>query len=188
MVPGWVILAARSLNEASMTHRLLPPIGGISFAMLLAATTVAAQDYDAAHIPALRCESQFNKTEQCPIEGPMRLARQLSITRCVENQNWGQSRRMLWVTDGCRAEFVADEDGRWTGRGRGRGRDRDDEGERLVCESYEKKDKECRIRVRHEVRMVKQKSVTACIEDRNWGWDRRGVWVSDGCRAEFRVY
>jgi hypothetical protein len=30
--------------------------------------------------------------------------------------------------------------------------------------------------------------VTACIEDQNWGWDRRGVWVSDGCRAEFRVY
>ncbi|MBO8042123.1 DUF3011 domain-containing protein, partial [Pseudomonas aeruginosa] len=54
--------------------------------------------------------------------------------------------------------------------------------------SYENKDKECRIRVRHEVRLVRQKSVTACIEDRNWGWDRRGVWVSDGCRAEFRVY
>ncbi len=116
----------------------------------------------------------------------MRLARQLSVTRCMENQNWGQSRRMLWVTDGCRAEFVADGYGRWPGRGKGR--DRDDDGERLVCESYEKKEKECRIRVRHEVRRVKQKSVTACIEDHNWGWDRRGVWVSDGCRAEFRVY
>ena len=116
----------------------------------------------------------------------MRLARQLSVTRCVENQNWGQRRRMLWVTDGCRAEFVADDYGRWPGRGRGH--ERDDDGQRLVCESYEKKEKECRIRVRPEVRLVKQKSVTACIEDRNWGWDRRGVWVSDGCRAEFRVF
>ncbi|NED60724.1 DUF3011 domain-containing protein [Streptomyces sp. SID10244] len=169
-----------------MSHRLLLTITGTSLALLLAATTVAAQDYDTDHIPALRCESQFNKTAQCPIEGAMRLARQLSVTRCVENQNWGQSRRTLWVTDGCRAEFVADGYGR--GRWPGRGRDRDDDGERLVCESYEKKDKECRIRVRHEVRLVKQKSVTACIEDQNWGWDRRGVWVSDGCRAEFRVY
>ena len=167
-----------------MTHRLLLPITAAALVLLLAATAVAAQDYDTDHVPALRCESQFNKTQQCAIEVPMRLARQLSVTRCVENQNWGQRRRMLWVTDGCRAEFVADEYGRWPGRGR----DRDDEGERLVCESYEKKDKECRIRVRHEVRLVKQKSVTACVEDRNWGWDRRGIWVSDGCRAEFRVY
>ncbi|TDV31516.1 DUF3011 domain-containing protein [Stenotrophomonas sp. CC22-02] len=169
-----------------MTHRLLLPITAAALVLLLAATTVAAQDYDTDHIPVLRCESQFNKTQQCATEGPMRLARQLSVTRCVENQNWGQRRRMLWVTDGCRAEFVADEYGRWPRRGRDR--DRDDEGERLVCESYEKKDKECRIRVRHEVRLVKQKSVTACVEDRNWGWDRRGIWVSDGCRAEFRVY
>lgn len=132
-----------------MTLRPLLPITGAALALLLAATAVAAQDYDTDHIPALRCESQFNKTEQCPIEGPMRLARQLSVTRCVENQNWGQSRRMLWVTDGCRAEFVADGYdgyGRWPGRGRGR--DRDNEGERLVCESYENKDKECRVRVR----------------------------------------
>ncbi len=91
-----------------MTLRPLLPITGAALALLLAATAVAAQDYDTDHIPALRCESQFNKTEQCPIEGPMRLARQLSVTRCVEDQNWGQSRRMLWVTDGCRAEFVAD--------------------------------------------------------------------------------
>ncbi|HDS1511974.1 MULTISPECIES: DUF3011 domain-containing protein [Stenotrophomonas] len=169
-----------------MSHRLLLTITGTSLALLLAATAVAAQDYDTDHIPALRCESQFNKTQQCPIEGRMRLAKQLSVTRCVEDRNWGQSRRMLWVTDGCRAEFVADEQrrGRWPGRGR----DRDDDGERLVCESYEKKEKECRIRVRRDVRLVKQKSVTTCIEDRNWGWDRRGVWVSDGCRAEFRVH
>ncbi|MBE8425072.1 DUF3011 domain-containing protein, partial [Leptospira borgpetersenii serovar Balcanica] len=20
-----------------------------------------------------------------------------------------------------------------------------------------------------------------------WGWDRRGIWVSDGCRAQFQV-
>ena len=163
-----------------MTHRLLLPIALPTLALLLAATTVAAQDYGSDPIAPLRCESQFNKTQQCPIEGRMRLARQLSVTRCVEDQNWGQSRRMLWVTDGCRAEFVADGQGRGRWPGRGRDRDRDDDGERLVCESYEQKDKECRIRVRHEVRLVKQKSVTPCVEDRNWGWDRRGVWVSDG--------
>lgn len=171
-----------------MSLRLLLPLGGSALALLLAATTVSAQDYDSESSPRTTCESHFNKTQQCPFEGRARLARQLSVTRCVEDDNWGQRRGMLWVTDGCRAEFVAEErgHGRWPGRGRGRDRDRD--GERLVCESYENKEKQCRIRVRHDVRLVKQKSVTTCTEDHNWGWDRRGVWVSDGCRAEFRVY
>lgn len=79
-----------------MTHRLLLPITAAALVLLLVATAVAAHDYDTDHVPALRCESQFNKTQQCAIEGPMRLARQLSVTRCVENQNWGQRRRMLW--------------------------------------------------------------------------------------------
>lgn len=169
-----------------MNLRLLLPLAGASLAVLLAATTVSAQDYDSESSPRTTCESHFNKTQQCPFEGRARLARQLSVTRCVEDDNWGQRRGMLWVTDGCRAEFVAEERGR--GRWPKHGRDRDDDGERLVCESFEEKEKQCRIRVRHEVRLIKQKSVTRCIEDRNWGWDRRGVWVNDGCRAEFRVY
>ncbi len=169
-----------------MSLRLLLPLGGSALALLLAATTVSAQDYGSGSSPRTTCESHFNKTQHCTFEGRARLARQLSVTRCIEDDNWGQRRGMLWVTDGCRAEFVAEERGR--GRWPGRDRDRDRDGERLVCESYENKEKHCRIRVRHDVRLVKQKSITTCTEDRNWGWDRRGVWVSDGCRAEFRVY
>ena len=32
--------------------------------------------------------------------------RQLSRKPCVENQTWGRSRNGVWVTNGCRAEFV----------------------------------------------------------------------------------
>ncbi|MEG0184202.1 MAG: DUF3011 domain-containing protein [Stenotrophomonas sp.] len=167
-----------------MNLRLLLPVASAALALLLAATAVSAQDYGSGSSPRITCESHFNKTQQCPFEGRARLARQLSVTRCVEEDNWGQRRGMLWVTDGCRAEFVADD----RGRGRWPRRDRDDDGERVVCESYAQKEKQCRVRVRHDVRLVKQKSVTPCVEDRNWGWDRRGIWVSDGCRAEFRVY
>lgn len=165
-------------------HPLLP-LGSLSLALLLAATTVAASDYEADARQPVRCESHFGKTQQCPLEGRARLVKQLSVTRCVEDDNWGQARDGVWVTGGCRAEFVAE--GRRRGRWPGRDHERD-EGERLVCESFQNKDKHCRVRVRHDVRLVKQKSVTACVEDRNWGWDRRGVWVSNGCRAEFRVY
>ena len=35
--------------------------------------------------------------------------------------------------------------------------------------------------------LERQHSRTACIEGRSWGQDRGGVWVDDGCRADFRV-
>ena len=37
------------------------------------------------------------------------------------------------------------------------------------------------------MRIERQFSNTRCDLWRNWGYDRRGVWVDDGCRAEFRV-
>jgi len=35
--------------------------------------------------------------------------------------------------------------------------------------------------------LVSQSSQSPCIEGRSWGWDRRGVWVTQGCDATFRV-
>ena len=34
-------------------------------------------------------------------------------------------------------------------------------------------------------RLIQQRSRSACIEGRSWGWDRRGIWVSGGCDATF---
>jgi hypothetical protein len=36
------------------------------------------------------------------------------------------------------------------------------------------------------VRDVDQQSRTECVVGRNWGYDDRGVWVDEGCRATFR--
>ena len=27
-----------------------------------------------------------------------------------------------------------------------------------------------------------------CVQGSSWGWDRNGVWVDRGCRADFLVY
>lgn len=35
--------------------------------------------------------------------------------------------------------------------------------------------------------LVNQLSRSGCWEGSTWGWDRGGIWVSGGCRAEFRV-
>ena len=34
-------------------------------------------------------------------------------------------------------------------------------------------------------RIVRQTSHTQCVEGRNWGFDRGGIWVDEGCGGEF---
>ena len=60
-------------------------------------------------------------------------------------------------------------------------------GEVVRCESRDYRQVYCDIDARNGVNIVNQLSDTACVEGRTWGWDRRGVWVSGGCRAEFEV-
>lgn len=37
------------------------------------------------------------------------------------------------------------------------------------------------------VRLVEQKSDAACVQGQSWGYDREGIWVDRGCRANFEV-
>ncbi|MFZ5637192.1 MAG: DUF3011 domain-containing protein [Pseudomonadota bacterium] len=58
----------------------------------------------------VRCESRDNRSRSCPMNvgrrGEIRLLRQLSDKPCIEGDTWGQTRNGVWVTRGCRAEFV----------------------------------------------------------------------------------
>ncbi len=38
-----------------------------------------------------------------------------------------------------------------------------------------------------DVRLAKQISKTPCREGQNWGWNRAGIWVDQGCEGVFRV-
>ena len=53
------------------------------------------------------CESRDNRRVECAMDtrGAVRVARQLSDTKCLEGQNWGLSKHAVWVEGGCRAEF-----------------------------------------------------------------------------------
>jgi Protein of unknown function (DUF3011) len=44
-----------------------------------------------------------------------------------------------------------------------------------------------RTSTRGGVRLVKQLSREACVEGVSWGFDRDGIWVDQGCRAEFET-
>ncbi len=53
------------------------------------------------------------------------------------------------------------------------------------CSSDDGRRHYCDLDTSRGVRMTRQISGSACIEGTTWGFDRRGVWVDRGCRAEF---
>jgi hypothetical protein len=58
----------------------------------------------------------------------------------------------------------------------------------IACSSDNGKRHYCEVDTRGGVSMVHQRSDTACEEGYSWDYDRRGIWVDHGCRAEFRLH
>lgn len=134
----------------------------------------------------VRCESNDGRTNRCSINGRGRvqLARQLSRSACIEGRTWGSDSGSVWVSQGCRADFTVDRGayGGWGNTDYGYGN------RVFRCESDDGRVRECAANTRAGVQLVRQLSRSACIQGRTWGYGRNGIWVSQGCRAEFRTY
>jgi len=169
--------------------------------LLAAAASPAAQaqswGYDHYHgdgPSVVRCESLRDRTQECGIDGRARLVRQLSGSPCIEGETWGQSRNGIWVTRGCRAEFVSERRGGFGGQhggnqspGFGQWPGNDGRGQVVQCDSNDRRERRCNVSVRRDVRLLRQNSGSPCIEGRTWGHDRNGIWVNGGCRGQFLV-
>lgn len=141
---------------------------------------------------SLVCESRDYHVVRCPVRWrDARIAEKLSGAECIRGRTWDLDHGGLWVSDGCRARFVAS---------RGRYRDRDDDGGwrpgsdwnqpfSLTCGSSDMRYRFCATDVGREggVWVERQLSDSACVRGESWGWNRAGVWVDRGCRAVFRV-
>jgi len=128
----------------------------------------------------VRCESN-GRPSSCPVilqGAPVRLLRQLGAMPCREDHSWGVKRNEIWVTRGCQADFEV---------GAADGSGFLNVPRTLVCESKSRQRRFCGAGISHNARLVKQLSGSPCEEGRSWGWDTRGVWVDNGCRAEFQV-
>lgn len=127
------------------------------------------------------CESVKGRRGYCAVETwrGVELVRQLSRSPCIERRTWGHDRNGIWVDEGCRAEFAVATRG-------GGGIHRP--GELLVCESYGNRMEHCQTGVIRGARLVRRLSDAACRQNHSWGWNRFGVWVKYGCRAEFEIY
>jgi hypothetical protein len=143
--------------------------------------------YDDRNGRVFTCASNDGRYNYCSVNaytGRIFLRRQLSKAACIEGQTWGADNRGVWVSNGCRGEFEVDrqQQQRYVGVVR--------------CESNDGRFQFCAINSGYgsyrsndfDVRLRKQLSKGACIQNHSWGYDHRGLWVSNGCRAEFDVF
>ena len=158
------------------------------------------EDEEGAQLPVLyaqwgtggqrtvRCESQSDRYAYCPTytNGRVQLQQQLSNARCQPYDTWGTDGdgSGIWVRNGCRAIFVVS--GGWGGGGWGGGGD--GSGRTITCKSEGFRYNRCPAYVgRRRVNLSRQLSDTSCVRGSSWGVDRDGIWVNDGCAAEFTI-
>jgi hypothetical protein len=55
----------------------------------------------------------------------------------------------------------------------------------VTCVSVDAQRQQCEADTSAGVVMLRQTSATNCLLGRNWGYDGKGVWVSEGCGGEF---
>jgi hypothetical protein len=140
----------------------------------------------------VRCESKGARRAECSADlrgYRFTDVRNLSRAECRIGRNFGYDDRGVWTSDGCRGEFVFMDN-------RSASRDDDDfDDDRQVaassgivrCESRDGRTTVCPVDGAEDVQLVRTLSRAACDEGENWGVNRDGIWVDDGCRGEFEV-
>lgn len=59
----------------------------------------------------------------------------------------------------------------------------------VSCSSHDRRYTRCDVQLsdRDSVHLIQQESSAPCVQGRDWGKERGALWVSNGCRATFRV-
>jgi hypothetical protein len=148
-----------------------------------AASPAAAASPNAAPDPQsqiISCSSDNMRRNYCAadVRGGVQLVKQRSDAPCVFNRTWGFiNGRGIWVDRGCRADFAITRPN-WGGW---------DNGFNIYCASDNGGRNSCPTDTRGGVQLIRQRSGSPCDFGRTWGYDRRGIWVDRGCRADFQI-
>ena len=185
-------------NTTMRTLMISTSMLGLAALAAAAIPASAAPQYYGSSGGTIRCESNDGRTRECATDGGrVVLERQISSSACIEGRSWGYGRNGIWVSQGCRADFrIVDNDNGYRGGNYGGNYGSNDygnydrnnygNGQVIRCESNDGRNRTCAMDTRGGVQLVRQLSKAACIEGRNWGFNRAGVWVTDGCRADFQ--
>lgn len=124
------------------------------------------------------CASPDRKYRECqlPIDGRVRLVKQISDSACIEGRTWGRRGDRVWVDAGCRARFEVQRRG---GGGGG------SSGNTIRCESDGNRYRECPIGPGYFGRLVHDNSGGRCRQGSTWGTRNGVIWVTNGCRGVF---
>jgi len=150
-----------------------------------------------------RCDSVGRAPTFCRAEtrGGVILISQDSRKSCIQGRTWGQRRDGIWVKDGCRGTFRATLGNSNSSRTMGyrgnpnmptgtsyAGGELVDTGDYAVrCKSVDGKYNYCPASNIVAVELVEQFSDRRCTYKKSWGYDDGGVWVDNGCHAEFSI-
>jgi hypothetical protein len=149
---------------------------------LMAAGLAAALPLASQAQGRLQCESRNYQYQFCStgigISGA-RLVQQTSQAGCVEGRTWGWDRRGVWVTRGCGGVFEV---------GDFRPPPGPPSGTVVNCESRDYQYRFCATEGRIlNASVARQISRTPCVLGRNWGFRGNGIWVNEGCEADFAI-
>jgi Protein of unknown function (DUF3011) len=162
----------------------------ISALGLLGALIDNGKDYAQAH--TFQCVPGDKKRHYCQADtrGGIRLVKAVNGAACVYGKSWGYDAGGVWVERKCQAEFEVGGGASYrppevpgTGHiwGAGNGL------KVFTCSSEDGKRRSCDADTGEGAVLVKDLGGSACARGETWGFDRHGVWVDRGCKAEFHT-
>jgi hypothetical protein len=151
--------------------------------MALALACVGAVGVPAAQAQTrIQCESRNQQYQFCATAfniSDARMVRQISGASCIQGSSWGWDRRGIWVTRGCAGVFEVNDYRPGPPPAPG--------GDFVRCESRNYQYEFCTVAENIAyAQLVNQRSRTACVEGRTWGWRSNGIWVNGGCEGDFQ--
>jgi hypothetical protein len=152
----------------------------------LAAVLALGASLPASAQSRLECESRDYQYNFCTTPNGVqsaRLVEQRSRSACIEGRSWGWDRRGIWVSGGCEGVFD------YTGMRPAGGPPGGGGGARTIsCDSRDYRQEFCDIpNGVDRVNLVRQRSSSPCVFNQSWGWRANGIWVSNGCQADFEL-
>ncbi len=132
-------------------------------------------------VATVDCESRGERTH-CVAETKLGVAlvRVTGKGRCILDETWGFDEKGVWVSGGCGGQFAL-------------GGFRLEEAAvpktalRARCESVDGAENRCPFDSVRGVGLIRETGKDPCVLNRTWGYDKEGIWVRGGCRAEFAI-